>query len=666
MKGESGSGKSTFLNCISLIDKPSSGKVLYNGKNILSFKEKERRKYLRNDIAFIFQNYHLFEGETVLFNVELPLLISGDKAHEQKAKETLSIVNIPEDLFSHKVSDLSGGEKQRVAIARALVKDAPLLLCDEPTGSVDQANAHEIMNILKRESEHKLVITVSHNEELIEEYADQILFIENGKLKDARVVNETSTESKSNWSTPEVKEKKSLPYISHLAFSNFKRRKKQTIFNGVVMMVCLLFSLLIIGFITNIPTLIENQAALAFDYPSLTLYGVQKEEVPDTNLSLTKSYRPTEDMMRSFQQLYPHYIWVDNLDYFFSTGSFSKNETTLYELVSTPIYQFDSPYVNYDLLISGDMPKKGELNEVVINKSAYEYITSELGVNPAKGFSFHYYINVPVSYTDPLSSETIIDYFEIDDDFTIRGVVDDFSFLESPKVYYSYMALFDVLSESVMENVSDFRGEEYTFMDYLNEANDNNPVTSYSYQLFLKDYHDCYKISEDIASLPSNYQITSLTESRVEAFSSTLDAVRIGLIFFLVIVIIICLILIGIICLSTYLGDSKQLAILLSLGAKKDDTIKMYIYENILTCLIAVTGSFILSYGCQYLINWLLRSYSGISPFISIPFSSFMGVPFLLPIFIFLVAIMFVFISCSLPIMTSGRISLKEELQNSD
>ncbi len=638
---------------------------MYNGKNILSFKEKERRKYLRSDIAFIFQNYHLFETETVLFNVELPLLISGDKEHEKKARETLEKVNISEELFSHKDSDLSGGEKQRVAIARALVKDAPLLLCDEPTGSVDQANAHEIMDILKRESEHKLVITVSHNEELIEEYADEVLFIENGKLKDARVISETNTITSNNWSTPGVKEKKSLPYISHLAFSNFKRRKKQTIFNGVVMMVCLLFSLLIIGFINNIPTLIENQAALAFDYPSLTLYGAETEQVPDSNLSLTKSYRPTQSMMKTFENMYRHYTWDYNLDYFFSGGSFSCDKGTLYELVPTPIFEFDSKYVNYDLLISGNMPKTGYLTDVVINKSAYDYIVNEFGISPV-GFSFPYCINVSVAYTDPISYDVIIDNFEIDTKFYVCGVVDDFSFLETPKVYYSYMALYSLLSETPMENVSDYLNEEFTFIDYLDQASDNDPVTSYSYQLFLKDYHDVNKISEDIESLPSNFQMTSLTETRVEAFASTLEAVRIGLLFFLVIVIIICLILIGIICLSTYIGDSKQLAILLSLGAKKDDTIKMYIYENILTCLISVTGSFILSYGCQYLINWLLLSYSGISPFICIPFSSFMGLPFLLPILIFLVAVMFVFISCSLPIMTSGRISLKEELQNSD
>ncbi|MCD8204633.1 MAG: ATP-binding cassette domain-containing protein [Coprobacillus sp.] len=663
MKGESGSGKSTFLNCISLIDKPTSGKVFYNGEDVLSYKEKARRKYLRNDIAFIFQNYHLFENETVLFNVELPLLIKGDKEHEEKAKAALNGVNIPSDLFSHKVSDLSGGEKQRVAIARALVKDAPLLLCDEPTGAVDQSNAHEIMDILKKESERKLVICVSHNEELIEEYADLVLLIEGGKLKDARVINEPV--SAANWSAPKQRDKRSLPYISHLAFSNFKRRKKQTIFNGVVMMVCLLFSLLIIGFISNIPTLIDNQAALAFDYPSLTLYAVQSEKVEGTSLSLTKTYRPTDSMIKDFKHYYPHYECDYNLDYFFSSGTFSVGEEALYEVTATPIYSFQGNYVNKDLLIKGHMPVGDSLTDVVINKSAYDSLSKTLNTDPV-GTYVDYFISEYITYTDPDTLEKVTDNFEIIEKFYIAGVVDDFSFLESPKIYYSYTGLFNYLSSEEMIYLSDYLGETISYYDYLSMVSDNDVITSYSYRLFLKDYHETYKISEDIETLSSSYQLTSLTESRVESFAALLDAVRIGLLFFLVIVLVICLILIGIICLSTYLGDSKQLAMLLSLGVKKDETIKMYIYENILTCLIAVAGSFILSYGCQWLINWILRSFSGISPFISIPFASFMGYPFLLPILVFIISITFVLISCSLPIMTSGRISLKEELQNSD
>ncbi len=572
-------------------------------------------------------------------------------------------VNLPEELYSHNVSDLSGGEKQRVAIARALVKDAPLLLCDEPTGAVDQANAHEIMDILKKESENKLVICVSHNEELIEEYADQILYLDNGQLKDAKVVSETV--SQPNWDTPKKKEKKSLPYISHLAFSNFKRRKKQTIFNGVVMMVCLLFSLLIIGFINNIPTLIDNQAALAFDYPSLTLYAVQSEKVEGTSLSLTKTYRPTDQMISEFSHLYPHYECEYNFDYFFSYGTFSVGEEVLHEITPTPIYSFQGEYINKDLLIKGNMPRDDKLTEIVINKSAYDSLTKTLGTDPV-GTYVDYFISEYITYTDPDSLERITDNFEIITQFYIAGVVDDFSFLESPKIYYSYTGLFDYLSSEEMIYLSDYLGETITYYDYLSMVSDNDAITSYSYRLFLKDYHNTYKISEDIDTLPSSFQITSLTESRVESFAALLDAVRIGLLFFLVIVIVICLILIGIICLSTYIGDSKQLAILLSLGVKKDDTIKMYIYENILTCLIAVTGSFILSYGLQYLINWILRSFSGISPFVSIPFVSFLGYPFMLPILIFLVSLTFVFISCSLPIMSSAHISLKEELQNSD
>lgn len=181
--GKSGSGKTTFLNIIGGLEKPSSGDILYEGhlikQNGLNF------DMLRNrSLGYIFQNYHLLPNQSVYDNVALALRILGykdEKEIEKRVLYTLRAVQM-HHFRARIVSQLSGGQQQRVAIARALVKNPKVILADEPTGNLDSKHTYEIMHIIKKISEEKLVIWVSHERELVNHFADRIIEVKDGKI----------------------------------------------------------------------------------------------------------------------------------------------------------------------------------------------------------------------------------------------------------------------------------------------------------------------------------------------------------------------------------------------------------------------------------------------------------------------------------------------------
>ena len=181
--GESGSGKSTLLNVISGLDSYEEGEMYINGKETSHYTEKDFEEYRRKYIANIFQNFNLVNSYTVYQNVELVLLLNGYKKRHIKKKVLDIIEKVGLTKFKNtKVSKLSGGQKQRVAIARAMVKDTPIIVADEPTGNLDSESAKDVIDILRKVAQNKLVIIVTHNLEQVEEYATRIIKMHDGRI----------------------------------------------------------------------------------------------------------------------------------------------------------------------------------------------------------------------------------------------------------------------------------------------------------------------------------------------------------------------------------------------------------------------------------------------------------------------------------------------------
>lgn len=180
--GASGSGKSTLLHIIGSVDKPTSGRVLLEEKDIYAMNDDEQSKLRRKKIALIYQFYNLIPTLNVKENITLPTMLENDKVDDNYLNELLDLLGLS-NRVTHLPNELSGGQQQRVSIGRALLSRPKVLLADEPTGNLDSKNSREIMELLKTANEKykQTIIMVTHDKELAR-YAKRIITIEDGKI----------------------------------------------------------------------------------------------------------------------------------------------------------------------------------------------------------------------------------------------------------------------------------------------------------------------------------------------------------------------------------------------------------------------------------------------------------------------------------------------------
>ena len=179
--GPSGSGKTTLLNIIGGLDRYDSGNLIINNVSTKDYKDRDWDSYRNHTIGFVFQSYNLIPHQTVLANVELALTIGGISKQErrEKALDALEQVGLREQAHK-KPNQMSGGQMQRVAIARALVNNPDILLADEPTGALDTTTSVQVMDLLKEVAHDRLVVMVTHNPELAEQYSTRIVKLLDG------------------------------------------------------------------------------------------------------------------------------------------------------------------------------------------------------------------------------------------------------------------------------------------------------------------------------------------------------------------------------------------------------------------------------------------------------------------------------------------------------
>ena len=182
--GPSGVGKSTLLHLMGTLDRPSTGKILFNQTNLFEMNDRRLADFRNKNIGFVFQFHHLLPEFTALENVMMPLLIQGIKRKDASEKANAILVDLElGGRKSHKTGELSGGEQQRVAIARALANDPEVILADEPTGNLDQKTGEKVHHLLKelKQAKNKTLVVVTHNNKL-SDYMDRVLIMEDGKI----------------------------------------------------------------------------------------------------------------------------------------------------------------------------------------------------------------------------------------------------------------------------------------------------------------------------------------------------------------------------------------------------------------------------------------------------------------------------------------------------
>ena len=228
--GKSGSGKSTLLNLLGGLDKYTTGDLIVNGKSTKNFKNRDWDNYRNTYIGFVFQDYNLLFNKTVEENIKFPLELQDREIDEKNITDILSMVQLS-GYEKRNINELSGGEQQRVAIARALIKSPDLILADEPTGNLDSANSNIICDILKGLSKERLVVIVSHDEELSNRYADRII-----RIKDGELISDTNNDNITNLKEFSLRRNKlPLKYNFKMGISNLLHKKFKTILTIIIM-----------------------------------------------------------------------------------------------------------------------------------------------------------------------------------------------------------------------------------------------------------------------------------------------------------------------------------------------------------------------------------------------------------------------------------------------
>lgn len=662
--GKSGSGKSTLLNMLGKIDDPSEGFIFFNDEILANFKERRLVTFRGEEISFIFQHYHLLENQTALYNVMLPALISGKSPKEAKKKAVslMKSFSLDESLYHKKCADLSGGERERIAILRAFINNPKVILADEPTGALDKDNSVLVMEALKKRSKDLLIVLVTHNSELAKKYSDRIIYMHDGKIvKDERI--------NTVYSKKETKKSKAKSggtnWLGKIIKTNFTKRFKRNIFSILSLTIGIVSSMLIFGFSNGKDASIAKSMEKQFDYGVATINKENKITSNNSPITLIQTMRPSEDEIVELKSTCSDFHICYSYDALVSPyPEIYINDSKLEDISYQPIYSFVDESTNHDLLYKGKIPTFDTLNQIVINQKTYELLNKKL-----KYDSLNSYIRIKDQhnysyYTDDIEKPYITDYFVFDRLVQIVGVVKEISFLNTPKVYYSYRAMDKYMEETLLNNLSAYQ-KEMSWKERVMLAPDNEAITNYTCRMFLKTIADIASIKTTKESL-ENYAITSNALTIEETLFSLVDAASIGMEIFLGIALVGVAMIIGIISYASYNEDIKDSAILLCLGARRDDIAVIYVIESMLLGLISVLLSFAIAVLVTKPVNLLIERYTSLTNIINIPFLSFKGHSLLFPLLILIIAMLICLISTYLPIGFSKKISLKEELKSND
>ena len=377
--GHSGCGKTTLLNIIGGLDHYTSGDLIINGVSTKEYKDRDWDAYRNHSVGFIFQSYNLIPHQTVLSNVELALTLSGVSKSERRrrAKEALEKVGLGDQLHK-KPNQLSGGQMQRVAIARALINDPDILLADEPTGALDSETSIQVMELLKAIANDKLVIMVTHNPELADQYATRIVRIKDGKLtgdsdpfdgepsKKEKKKKEKAIKQKKSSSEKKKRVSMSFGTAVSLSLNNLLTKKGRTILTAFAGSIGIIGIALILSLATGINDYInEVQEETLSSYPlEIMRENTDTSGMIEALMNKQKEYESREfrddtvyantqvyDMFNSFNASAKQ---INNMKDF---KTFIDNDSVIQEKSSAVSYGYDLKMPVYTESPSGEIIK---------------------------------------------------------------------------------------------------------------------------------------------------------------------------------------------------------------------------------------------------------------------------------------------------------------------
>ena len=653
--GPYGSGKTTLLNVLGGLDTYSSGDLIINGKSTKEFKSKDWDEYRNNVVGFIFQSYNLITHISVLANVEMSLKLSNvsKKIRREKALKALEEVGL-KDHAHKKPNELSGGQMQRVAIARSLVNNPDIILADEPTGALDSKTSKEIMKLIKKVSKGKLVIMVTHNEELASTYSNRII-----NLKDGKIISDTNpyTEEEKEKNTIKFrKTKMSFKEALSLSLNNIMTKKGRTLLTAFASSIGIIGIALILslsngfdkkvneyekGIMSAMPIIISKESMNMDEDTIKELKGDNRIKYPESEYILSKKDEmDTLSRTNNLTKDYINYIKNTPKEYAYGVSFYSSRmfniinenkeliDASKINIGSIP-YSFDESKPNqvldaYYNVLKGRMPENKD--ELVLIVNAY----NEVDENTLKALGF--------TNKEKITFDEILES-------TLKIVPNDTLYKETNGIFMRNNNLDEIYSDSItLKVVGIIRANEkfpafvqnsslcYTneFNEYFTSINDKSKIVEKQREvnyniltgiefdetmtkenflsylgadeipMIIYLYPKDFESKDDLLSYLDNYNTNLKEEDKIvyidqakmisNMSGSVMSAITIVLVAFSSISLVVSSIMIGIITYISVLERTKEIGILRSLGARKKDITRVF---NAETFIIGITSGII-------------------------------------------------------------------------
>lgn len=592
--GKSGSGKSTLLNLIGLLDRVSSGSIYLNGKEITNIKGRELNYYHHHYIGFIHQSYNLINNRSVIGNINLFNNINCD--------DLLKEMNLF-DKKNKNILKLSGGEKQRVGILRALVNEPSILLCDEPTGALDNKNSHKIMKILKELSKNMLVIVVTHDNELAESYSDRLIELEDGEIKkDTKKVK--ILDYKSVYQTGVFKI--NIKYIMRIILNNLKSNLKRNILIVFAFFIGLLSLSIVLAISSGFKVSLNN-----YEKSSLSEYPILISKTSTDAMEELNGLLDSQDFDNN-QINVSSSVQQNKLDKNILNMIKSLNNKHLlvnYHIDNKILTHVDDNYLSEVELLSGVSTINNQ--EIIIMLDSNNHIESDV-------MELLNYNKSSYSYDELLNKKILIN-----------------------KKYYKIVG--------VVRNL-----KNTSFSDNYGIITKEEEGDILSITIYPESYENKEVIIKKLRD-NTDIKFTDYAKSITKISTTIMDGISIVLTIFSLISLLVSTIMISIITIISVIERTKEIGIYKSLGASNKDIKKIFLLENIIIGFVSSMLSIIIEVIISLPINKMLYQMTDLKNVLSLSLENIITIIFL--------GILFSSIGSLIPLKRINKVNIIDTLR---
>ncbi len=670
--GPSGCGKTTLLNIIGGLDRYTSGDLVIDGKSTKEFKDRDWDTYRNHSIGFVFQSYNLIPHQTALKNVELALSIGGISRKERRTRalEALKRVGL-EQQINKKPNQMSGGQCQRVAIARALVNNPEIILADEPTGALDSKTSVQVMDILKEIANDRLVIMVTHNPELAENYSTRII-----TMKDGEVLNDTNPvkaperkklvkeyeERKACLSEKEVKQKAKKSSMSLwstflLSGSNLLTKKKRTFITALACSIGIIGIAVILSVSTGMHAYVKKieQDSMGVNYISISTTSINLDSTALEEVKMPE-YPNTSEIYPYTQDLTKETIISNDFINYLETNINGNTEQNSF--VTNIAYTRNINFINQSykpVMLAGEIPNNAEfltgqytaiakeegsdkvipteIGEICLIVDKYNRIQTstldQLGISYTKGEVLNYQDVVGKTIKLTCANQLGVNKaFDLKIISIIRLNEDSATTWIKTSLMSAEVGFTKALADSVEQEFPDLVNVQ-SLMLYPKDFDSKDKILEVLDKWNSTEIYKLYGNEKDAEGnfVADKYKVeyTDLSKLLVGMLGDLIDITTYTLIAFSSVSLVVSSIMIAIITYASVIERIKEIGTIRSLGGRKKDIANMFRTEACTIGAVSAIIALIFTMIINFVINMILGNLVGVTTIAKLSFSTAFG-----------------------------------------